>query len=242
MIYLSGAVHPAIPGWTPGSGRPFGELCHRRLCPEYQRWADAGDGIGYLLTPASGSRRLDGAVWAADTGCFADPEGFRLARYLRWLDGYDPASCLFAAAPDWPPMPGLSGGDWSATIDRFEETAPAIRAAGYRVGLVAQDGLEQYLDSLEIMFWAGEVDALFIGGSTSWKVSDEAAALVAEARRWGLWTHMGRCNSASRLRRADEMGCDSVDGTYLARAGLSRLTTVRGWLDGLRREPSLPLT
>ncbi len=38
------------------------------------------------------------------------------------------------------------------------------------------------------------LDALFVGGSTYFKLGPTAAGLVREAKRRGLWTHMGRVN------------------------------------------------
>ncbi|MDG4803681.1 hypothetical protein [Micromonospora sp. WMMD980] len=46
------------------------------------------------------------------------------------------------------------------------------------------------------------IDALFIGGTTAWKLGPDAAHLAGQARRRGLWVHMGRVNSLWRLRHA----------------------------------------
>jgi hypothetical protein len=62
---------------------------------------------------------------------------------------------------------------------------PRIRAVGYPVALVAQDGLE-HADVPR-----RHIDALFTGGSTAFKTGPAAAALAAQARRRGLWVHMG---------------------------------------------------
>lgn len=244
MIYMSGAVHPGFAGWLRGTARPRGGLGHRRLHQEYEHWQDAGHGVGFMCTPNMGNRPVPGVVWAADNGCFTDPEGFDLHRYVRWLEARNRETCLFAVAPDWPPMPDLDlpGGDWSATLERFEDTAPTIRAAGYRVALVAHNGLEAYLEQLEFWFWRGEVDAIFLGGDDRWKVSDAAAGIVQSARGFGLWCHMGRCNSARRIQRAYEMGCDSADGTFLAHAGAGALDRVLRWLEPLDVQLALPLS
>jgi hypothetical protein len=61
-----------------------------------------------------------------------------------------------------------------------------------------------------------QAEAIFIGGSTEWKLSEAAREIVVEAKHRGLWVHMGRVNSVRRLQIASEWGCDSVDGTYLA--------------------------
>jgi hypothetical protein len=60
-----------------------------------------------------------------------------------------------------------------------------------------------------------EIDALYIGGDTAWKLREHAADLAAVASSVGKWVHMGRVNSAKRYRYAEAIGCYSVDGTYL---------------------------
>jgi len=54
--------------------------------------------------------------------------------------------------------------------------------------------------------------AIFIGGTTEWKFSEDAAAIVRVARRLGLWVHWGRGNSKRRIAYAKEICCDSLDG------------------------------
>jgi hypothetical protein len=78
---------------------------------------------------------------------------------------------------------------------------------GLPVGFVSQDGL---LD--ENIPW-DEIEAFFIGGSTEWKMSDQAAKQAREAKHRGKWLHMGRVNSQQRMKYAKAIGCDSVDGT-----------------------------
>jgi hypothetical protein len=60
--------------------------------------------------------------------------------------------------------------------------------------------------------WDG-LDALFLGGSTDWKLGQHARALATEAKARGRWLHMGRVNSNRRLALALSWGCDSVDGS-----------------------------
>jgi len=171
--------------------------------------------IGQMCTPAERRVPLPGASWAADNGCFGkgypgDPA------WLAWLDELSPhaARCLFATAPD-------VVGHAAATLARSLPHLPAIRALGYPAALVAQDGLEH----LDVPWDA--FDVLFIGGTTEWKLSKAATGLVAEAKRRGKWVHMGRVNSRRRWSYAEYIGCDSVDGTFLAfgpDANLPRLT------------------
>ena len=88
----------------------------------------------------------------------------------------------------------------------------AIRRRGLPVGFVAQNGCE-----LGFMPPWHEFDALFIGGDTAWKLGPEARALVAAAKARSKHVHMGRVNTVRRLRYAQSIGVDSVDGTGWAK-------------------------
>lgn len=101
---------------------------------------------------------------------------------------------------------------WRARVGARERVDEGLRRRGLPIAFVAQDGCEVGLVPPWWMF-----DALFIGGTTEWKLGHTAARLVAEARARGKWTHMGRVNTLRRLRYADAIGCDSVDGSSWAR-------------------------
>jgi len=159
--------------------------------------------LGYIDTPAQGNRRPEGVEWCADNGCFG--KGYPGdEKWLGWLEknAHAAADCLFATAPD-------VVGDAEATLARSRPFLPQIRAMGYPAALVAQDGLED----LDIPW--NDFDVLFIGGSTEWKLGPAARHLIKQAKDRGKWVHMGRVNSQRRYKYAHEIGCDSVDGTYL---------------------------
>ena len=158
--------------------------------------------LGYIDTPAQGNRRPAAVTWCADNGCYSDR--WDEAKWWRFLtdNAHAATTCLFAVAPD-------VVGDAAATLDRSMPWMPKIRALGYRVAFVAQDGLE----SLTVPW--DDFDVLFIGGTTEWKLGPQARALVADAKARGKWVHMGRVNSERRYRYAHAIGCDSVDGTFL---------------------------
>lgn len=166
--------------------------------------------LGRLVQPRHFPRIAEtaerGVSWAADNDCF---QGLDIDAYCAMLDRLRRLQgCLFVTVPD-------VVGDAYETARRFERWCPAPARRGLPVGLVAQDGLEnlgRWLDSA----WP-RIDALFIGGSTSWKLGAHAGALVAEARPRGRWVHMGRVNSARRIAYAKAIGCDSVDGTKWVR-------------------------
>jgi hypothetical protein len=182
------------------------------------REAMAAGKLGQIVTPAAGNRVGEGD-WIGDNSVFGGHYPGD-ATYLAWLATRTPhaARCRFVAAPD-------VVGDAEATLARSGPMLPRIRALGFRVALVAQNGLED----LRPVPW-NDFDCLFIGGSTEWKLGPAARSLVAEAKAQGKWVHMGRVNSLKRLRYAAAIGCDSADGTYLAFGPDRNLPTLLGWL------------
>jgi hypothetical protein len=143
-----------------------------------------------------------GITWAADNDAFGGWDAEREARFVKMLAAIEGLpGCRFVCAPD-------VVGDSEATLALFEKWGPRIRAI-QPVALVAQDGLSEPP-------W-DEFDALFIGGTTEFKLSPEAAEFAREAKRRGKWVHMGRVNTLRRIRYAGSIGCDSVDGSKFSR-------------------------
>jgi hypothetical protein len=141
-----------------------------------------------------------GIPWAADNDCF---QGLDAAAFERMLDAIRGLpGCLFVTCPD-------VVGDAAATLAQWAIWRP--RLEGFPVALVLQDG-QQHLP----VPW-DELVAVFVGGSTEFKVGPDAARLVAEAKRRGKFVHMGRVNTPARMAYAKSIGCDSVDGTSWAR-------------------------
>lgn len=163
----------------------------------------AGDPhLGVLLTPAAGNRvelAVDlGLPWAADNAAFS---GFNEVKFMRMLDRIaGKPSCLWVACPDVVSQA-------KATLDLFERWERVIREHGLPVALVLQDGQEH----LPVPW--DHCDAVFVGGSTEWKLGDDARRLAAEAKARGKLAHCGRVNSRTRIRYAAEIGCDSIDGS-----------------------------
>lgn len=180
--------------------------------------------LGVITTPRVGNTHVtDWPIWAADNGCFTAGDSFDLKKYIAWLDRLRPHAprCLFATAPD-------VVGNADATWQRSRLVLPAIRKLGYKAALVAQNGLRD-------VPWDA-FDVLFIGGDDSYKLGSEAAAIVAEARARGKWTHCGRVNSARRWLACRQRGYHSADGTLLARGPDKNLQRVRRWARGEQRD------
>ena len=160
-----------------------------------------------------------------------------MAAYLKLIESGMTAwgdHLLFATAPD-------VVGNWGETKRQSFPELRRIRKAGCPAALVLQDGAtvdEFHRDNL----W-DRCDALFIGGSTEWKLGPEARAICDAARRpvgkhrRSKWVHMGRVNSLTRIRIAASF-CDSADGTYLlhmpAAEGVANMVR---WLSTTYRSP-----
>lgn len=179
--------------------------------------------LGAIMTPAQGNRLEEGWWWCADNGVFGDAypgdEDF-----LAWLTTMRPFAdrCLFAVAPD-------VVGDFFATWRRSCDMLQRIRDLGFPAAIVAQDSME-FCDWWD---W-DDFDALFIGGSTSWKLSPAAANLARCARSIGHHIHMGRVNSEIRYQYAHHITeAHSADGTYLTYGPDLLLPNVLAWRRGV---------
>ena len=190
--------------------------------------------VGWLITPRIRKRRTSmreiKGWWAMDNDCFNaqnfDPRKF-IAALRRNADIRD--RCLFVTAPD-------VVGDARATLRRFCHWESSIHGLGYPVALAAQDGLENLpvpWDSFE---------ALFIGGSTGWKLSSAAVGLIREARRRGKWVYVGRVNSRQRVLFCHHVGADSIDGTHFAIEPDAALGWVLPLLRSLDKQMGLPMS
>lgn len=208
--------------------------------------------------PSCNEVREAGVPWIADNGAFSDK--FDEGKWWKFLTdkAHAAATCVFAVAPD-------VVGDAAATLERSAPWFGPIRGLGYPVALVAQNGLRS-----EDVPW-DEIDALFLGGSLEcrpcayvfrearrprrdeacptcqrrlreYKLNQEARDLTREAKRRGKWVHMGRVNSRKRWDYAEEIGCDSADGTYLTFGPDLNLARLRAWSGGERQASLLTTT
>jgi EAL domain-containing protein (putative c-di-GMP-specific phosphodiesterase class I) len=80
--------------------------------------------------------------------------------------------------------------------------------------------------------------AVFIGGSTDWKLGRHAEAVIRAAQAMGVWVHVGRVNTAQRIEKFLEMGVDSIDGASLSRHGAG-YTRDRGKIRAVLESPKL---
>jgi hypothetical protein len=187
-------------------------------------------GIGILLTPDTKSyvKHLNSyPLWAADNGCFNHPNRAPLD-LLSWLETLPKKDALFFPAPD-------VVGNAKLTLERSLPVLSQIRKLGFKAAFVCQNGVEE-----TVIPW-DEFDCLFIGGDTTFKLSEQSRQLVVEAKQRSKWVHMGRVNSYRRIRLANSWGCDSADGTYLRFTGPSGVEKILGWFKKLKEEEKCPL-
>lgn len=167
--------------------------------------------LGDFLGPRCTKTKNHTPIWAADNDAFS---GFNPKKYLKMLDGIAGAKNppAFVTAPD-------VVCDHFATTDLLCKWLPELRQRGLPVGFVLQNGCEAAWDyhiGSGAWFPWEEVDCFFIGGDTAFKFSPFIQHFTAFAAH-EKWIHMGRVNSAKRLRYAMRIGCHSCDGSGMAR-------------------------
>ncbi len=103
-------------------------------------------------------------------------------------------------------------GDADATLEQFR--AWHLWLCHLPLAFVLQDGAER---RGRVPWDAPGLAAVFVAGSTAFKLGPAAAELVREARRRGLHAHMGRVSTARRIRYASSIGCTSFDSSRYSR-------------------------
>lgn len=154
--------------------------------------------LGVLSSPRRFYRNVGGWPWAADNDAFSSWDEELYLKMISTLPKIP--GCLFVTAPD-------VVGDAEATLALFETWRPELEKKNLPIALVGQDGLEDPP-------WE-EFEAFFVGGTTEWKLGEQAADLIRQARSHGKWVHMGRVNGKKRIAYAKSLGCDSADGSSL---------------------------
>ena len=150
-----------------------------------------------LRTPLTGYQ-LSGAPYGLDNGCFKE---FKKKKWLSLVDQAYENRPVFVCLPD-------IVGDARRTLDLFDafkhDTIALPRA------LVLQDGIGNF----KIPF--DDIDAVFVGGSDNFKISSEAINACKAAKMLDKWVHVGRVNTASRVRNWIGLA-DSIDGSGISR-------------------------
>lgn len=161
-----------------------------------------GGEVGQLLTPLTRYNLQNPALpWAIDNGAFSR---FQERAFMALLERekHHRENCKFVTCPDV-----VSSA--RRTLEVFDFWRPKLE--GWKVALAIQDGQQD----LPIPW--DRIDAVFIGGSTTFKIGPHATHIIKAAQILNKWVHVGRVNDGARFAHFEELGVDSIDGTGLAR-------------------------
>lgn len=146
--------------------------------------------VGILNTPFSYKKPPFYLPFALDNGCFTRWDEKEFFLMLRKVS-------LLREQPLWVCVPDVVA-DAEQTNKRWHKYHHRI---DFKKAFVVQDGHEP-------QDVPKEAYAVFVGGSTNWKLNNAHKFKDASD-----WLHIGRVNTETRLRWAEEIGADSVDGT-----------------------------
>lgn len=157
--------------------------------------------LGQLLTPLTQYTRW-ADTYAIDNGAYTM---FRAAKFAALLEreSQAKAGCLFVAVPDV-----VGSARRTREVWKYRDS---MVPQGWPLAFVCQDGTEN------IGVPWDECAAVFIGGTTHWKMSPEAAAIVKAAKIIGKHVHVGRINTRRRWQHFEKLGADTCDGSGVAR-------------------------
>jgi len=181
--------------------------------------AELGCQVEQLLTPLTRFvRQKEHQEFAIDNGAFA---GFDAAKFRSLLARESSAKhlCRFVTVPD-------VVGDARRTLEVFDHWKYLL--TGWPLAFAVQDGIEH----LPIP-WK-QIQAVFIGGTTAFKLGQQAKAVIRAAQALDKWVHVGRVNTPGRFEYFEELGADSIDGT-----GLSRYSWMRERIYKSVKQPNL---
>lgn len=189
--------------------------------PLFHYWAGKYPGkVGWLIGP-SGQRKTKLRPWtpyACDNDAFTawqndtpwDENAY--LEFLQWIFRQ-------SQRPLWVTVPDVVT-NRDATIENWDKYAPRCREHGHDLAFVMQDGMTP--DDVPT-----DADLVFIGGTFRWKWNNLPAFCEALPR-----VHVGRVNTLSKIRRAAELGVESVDGTGWFRRPEEEFALLEEFLSG----------
>ncbi len=172
-----------------------------------------------ILISATGPHRNEGFQYAIDNGAWTahqqgtsfDEEAFR-----KLVDSH-------GIGADWIVLPDIVAGGLES-LDFSMEWLEMMSPSPTPLLLAVQDGMG--LKDIEHL----DIDGIFIGGTTSWKLKT-MQAWSAWCLNRGLWCHVGRVNTRRRIRQCAMSKVTSFDGT-----SASRFSKTVPFLDEERRQ------
>lgn len=182
---------------------------------------EIGCPVEQLLTPLTRFRaQYPAEHFAIDNGAYAE---FRADQFVSLLvrESSRKALCRFVAVPD-------VVASARRTLEVFDHWYVEPCLKGWPLALVAQDGQENQPIPWQL------IDAVFVGGTTEWKLGQHVVAIIKAAKAIGKWVHIGRVNTPGRFEYFEKLGADSIDGT-----GISRYSWMRERIYKAQQAPNL---
>ncbi|QKR98273.1 hypothetical protein F9288_00345 [Sphingomonas sp. CL5.1] len=181
-----------------------------------------------LMISARGALRTEGFRYALDNGAwtaFQRGEPFDTAAFERAVARLGPDA-------DWIVVPDIvMGGLASLRFSRrWLHRLRQRRALRETTFLIA---VQNDMEPRHVRRLVGPRTGIFVGGNTPWKLTT-MAMWARLAHDHGAICHVGRVNSARRIRLCAAAGADSFDGS-----GVSRFASALPPLDLARRQPDI---
>ena len=166
------------------------------------------DGHIQFRTPLTSYAKMPGKTWVLDNGAFTM---FDKAKWLPMAkDAILDPNCLWFAFPD-------EVGDSKATSFLFRAWYQYFLDQGYsehilkrKAAYVVQDGI-----TIGEIPWP-KITAVFIGGSTKFKLSRTVYEICELAQELGKYVHVGRVNTPGRATHFHGVA-DTIDGTGMSK-------------------------
>jgi hypothetical protein len=182
-------------------------------------WAGRFPGrLGHLYSPAGGFKGpYPWLPYALDNGAFpawTNGTPWDADAFLRILD----RAAAAAQPPIWVAAPDVVA-DRAATLDRWAEWAPRLRAYGWPLAFVVQDGMTD----ADV---PADAEVIFVGGTTRWKRQSIPSWCRAHRR-----VHVGRINTERWLWYCQHHGAESCDGTGWGRGDQVQLAGLERYLE-----------
>lgn len=182
------------------------------------------NGWRILLTPDQPTPR-EGLRFAIDNGAWKAYRQKIPFDEKPFMDLVERVGC----AADFVVMPDIVGGG-KESLDFSVSWLPKLRNLKHLL-LPIQDGMTPH--DVGMVLRQNVRVGLFLGGTTEYKLAEMYAwGMVAHA--WNRWFHVGRVNTARRIRLCAEAGADSFDGT-----SASMYSSTVPLLQAARLQPSL---
>lgn len=174
----------------------------------------------HLIVSARGVLRTEGFRYALDNGAWTAFQEFLkglrptaipdLKAFLRAVD-------MLGREADFIVLPDIvMGGELSWALSRY--WLRRLRRDRRFKGSVLLIAVQNGFDPERIRPYLGPRVGVFVGGDTEWKLQT-MAAWAKVAREMGAICHVGRVNTARRIRLCEAAGVHSFDGSSASRYG-----------------------